>query len=448
MLEDGETEGAWPMASAGGEEPSPISQAEDRRFNVMMQLKAEIAQQEARVLASERARQESVQYVEQIAYDEINAMQDRIAHSDHQIRQQLETIQGQGLTIEEMTLEDEGATYRCEGLERMNTMAQEVAVHLKNRVISITEEFNAQGINAEEMYHQANHEIASLRRSLEAANHRYMIAQSELNAALEETAKQHARELYNKDLDRQELVRAHYTQESTQQGIILDLHQRLLNEESSLQTVRRKMFENRNEIHDMQLAYNEVVERNRSYESQLAIQDRVKSEMVQGQALSWETVDRAFPILASEIHGLKEALIQRDEKIHQQRLIMEQYAKDDQDRALSNDGNESILRMQQLADRQGGQIERMSTRVRDTEEYNKELISHMEALRTFQGPNRSVDLGKVQDMKDAYENRIHEIEGRLKIVSADYSCKVRMVDELVERKSSCVMKLMMPKVKP
>ena len=186
-----------------------------------------------------------MQRIEQIAYDEISAMQDSFAHRDAQIRQQLEMIRGQGHTIEEMTIEDEGATYRCEGLERMNHLAQEVAAHLKNRVISINEEFNVQGINAEQMHHEANHEIANLRRTLESMNQRYMVAQSELSVAsssAEEVARQHSKELFNKDMERQETMRLHYHQESTQQGIIIDLQQKLLNEETSLQAAQQRLL--------------------------------------------------------------------------------------------------------------------------------------------------------------------------------------------------------------
>ena len=125
------------------------------------EFRAGLAQEQAKVIASERARQESIQQLENIAYDEIRAMQDRIKHRDGQIRLQESVIQSQGSTIEEMTIEDEGATYRCAELERMNVMAHEEAVHLKERVLSINEEYNAQGINAEEMYHEANSEIAT-----------------------------------------------------------------------------------------------------------------------------------------------------------------------------------------------------------------------------------------------------------------------------------------------
>ena len=52
-------EGVLPSAITGGEEPSPISNVEERMFNTMGVLRAEIAQQESRVLQSERARQES-----------------------------------------------------------------------------------------------------------------------------------------------------------------------------------------------------------------------------------------------------------------------------------------------------------------------------------------------------------------------------------------------------
>ena len=85
-------------------------------------------------------------------------MMERISHSDQFTRHPEEMLHGQGLTIEKMIIEDEGATYRCMELERMNVMAQEVAAHLKNRVVSINEEYNAQGLNAELVCNEANAE--------------------------------------------------------------------------------------------------------------------------------------------------------------------------------------------------------------------------------------------------------------------------------------------------
>ena len=127
MIEDGFTEGAWPSAVAGGHDSSPITFEKEQRCNTMMELRAEIAQQESCVIASERARQESVQHIEKVAYYETEAtqerimprdhqirQQERIMHRDHQIRQQGAVIQGQGATTHEMTIEDERATYGCE----------------------------------------------------------------------------------------------------------------------------------------------------------------------------------------------------------------------------------------------------------------------------------------------------------------------------------------------
>ena len=428
----GRTDDVLPSANIGREEPSPISDIEERRFHAMGLLRAEVAQQESRVIASERARQESVQRIEQIAYDEISAMQASITQRDAQIRQQLEMIRGQGQTIEEMTIEDEGATYRCEELERMNRLTQEVATHLKNRVLSINEEFHVQGINAEQMYYEANHEIASLRRTLESLNQRYMVAQSELGVAsssAEEVARQHAKDLFNKDMERQETMRLHYHQESTHHGIIIELQQKLLNEEASLQTVQRRLHDRRNEVHDMQLEMNEAIEHNRTCESQLAVYHEVKERMEQQPLVVQEVVDKSFPTLAAEINGLKAAIVERDEKIRKQGIIMDQYARDDADRALSNDGNESMLRLQQLIDKQGGQLEKMAKHLGDVEGYNKDLVSKMETMKTFQGPNHSVDMDKVQEMKESFEKRIHEMEGRMRILGTDYSRKVKVIDE-------------------
>ena len=210
----------------------------------------------------------------------------------------------------------------------MNVIAQEVAMHLKERVISINEGYNVQGCNAEEMYHEANMEVGKLRRSLEAMNQRYMVAQSELHLAsssAEETARQHAREMFNKDLERQETIREYYNQESTQQGIILDLQRNLLNEEQSVQKVQKALYERRNEAHDMQLELNEAVGHSRPYEAQLAIQDKVRQEIIQDRQTPQEEIEKAYPILASEKYSLKEVIKEKDAKLKQQSVIMAQY---------------------------------------------------------------------------------------------------------------------------
>ena len=80
-------------------------------------------------------------------------------------------------------------------------------------------------------------------------------------------------------------------------------------------------------------------------------------------------------------------------------------------------------------DKQGGQIERMAKQMRDVEEYNKDLVSKMETMKTFQGPNQSVDMARVQEMKEAFEKRIYEMEGRMRILGTDYSRKVKAIDE-------------------
>ena len=151
-------------------------------------------------------------------------------YRDQFIRRQEEMLQGQDETIQQMTLEDEGATCRCMELERMSQMSQEVAIHLRNRVMAINEEFNTQGRSAEFMYHEADAEMQHMRRALDVANHRYSIARSELEAsskAYDELARQHATELSDKDTERQNILRESYEREATSRGSILDLQQKV-----------------------------------------------------------------------------------------------------------------------------------------------------------------------------------------------------------------------------
>ena len=83
-------------------------------------------------------------------------------------------------------------------------------------------EYNAQGINVEMVYQEANFEIANL---IEAANHRYA-AQSEMEASwvtFEQTSRQHARDMFDNDPERQSLTKEHSHRDATQKAIILDL---------------------------------------------------------------------------------------------------------------------------------------------------------------------------------------------------------------------------------
>ena len=270
-----------------------------------MELKAEIARQEAKVLASERSRSEAIHQIESIAYQEFESMTERIMHRDQLIRRQEEMLQGQGETIQQMTLEDEGATYRCMELERMSQMSQEVAAHLKNRVMSINEEFNAQGRSAEFMYNEADADIRQLRRSLDVANHRYTIARSELEAssnAYDEMAKQHATEIFDKGVERQNIIRESYEREATGRGAVLDLQQKYMHEERELQAEMRRIYATRNEVHDVHLEMNELAEQKRSLETQVVRHQTFRDEMAaRGNALSIDDARNGNPELAEEL---------------------------------------------------------------------------------------------------------------------------------------------------
>ena len=163
-----------------------------------------------------------------------------------------------------------------------------------------------------------------LRRNLEAANHRYAIAQSEFQVAsssLDESARNHAREMFNKDLERRGAVKEMYSVETTQQNLILDLQRKLLNEEQSVHQVRGTMWERRNEVHDMQLELNEALGHKRLYETQLAIQDRVKSEMSSDQQITKEAIEKAYPALAAEIHSLQNLVKSKDVQLRKMGVI-------------------------------------------------------------------------------------------------------------------------------
>ena len=227
MLDDLLTPGvAWPSAPTENDVPSPIEEREEKHHRVKGELRAEIARQEARVLAVERSKNEAIQQIESAVYREIESMSESITFRDQHIRRQEEMLQGQGETIQQMTLEDEGATYRCMELERMNTMSQEVAVHLRNKVMAINEEFSVQGQTAEYVYQEADTEIQQMRRALEVANLRYSNARSELKSAArthDELTRKHAMELFKKEDERQTVLREGYEREAIGRGSIYDL---------------------------------------------------------------------------------------------------------------------------------------------------------------------------------------------------------------------------------
>ena len=199
-------------------------------------------------------------------------MSESITVCDQHIRRQEEMLQGQGETIQQMTLEDEGATYRCMELERMNTMSQEVAVHLRNKVMAINEEFSVQGQAAEYVYQEADTEIQQMRRALEVANLRYSNARSELESAArthDELTRKHAMELFKKEDERQTVVREGYEREAISRGSIYDLQRKCMMEEREYEEEMQLFYQARNEIHDAHLEMNEIIEQKRTLETQI-----------------------------------------------------------------------------------------------------------------------------------------------------------------------------------
>ena len=74
MLDDLPTqEATWPTALADADVTSPVSNREEMHFRVKGELRAEIARQEARVLASERSKFGAIQQIESVAYQEVES---------------------------------------------------------------------------------------------------------------------------------------------------------------------------------------------------------------------------------------------------------------------------------------------------------------------------------------------------------------------------------------
>ena len=320
---------AWPLAPTESEAPSPIETREDKHFRVKSELKAEVIRQEARAQAAERSKAEAIRHIESTVYREIESMSESITQRDRHIRMQEEMLHGQGETIQQMTLEDEGATYRCMELERMNTMSQEVAVHLRNKVMAINEEFSVQGQAAEYVYHEADTEIQQMRLNLELTNRRYANARSELEAAArnhDELARQHAMELFKKEDERQTAVREKYEQEAINRGSIYDLQRKYILEERGYEEEMQLFYQARNEIHDAHLEMNEIIEQKRTLETQIARHQTFRDEIdARGNLLAVEDGNTGNSELVEEVCRLREEIKDRDEQIQASKLTIQMY---------------------------------------------------------------------------------------------------------------------------
>ena len=119
----------------------------------------------------------------------------------------------------------------------------------------------------------------------------------------------------------------------------------------------------------------------------------------------------------------------KDAKMKEMDIILDQYAKDDAERAASSENNESILRIQRLCDQQASQLEHMSKSYADAKQYNDHLLAQSESLKSFQDANRSIDLGKVQAMKDERERQSKIWESRIRLMGIERRRDMEILDE-------------------
>ena len=97
---------------------------------------------------------------------------------------------------------------------------------------------------------------------------------------------------------------------------------------------------------------------------------KVRHERVRDQQIPRDEIEKAaYPILASEIYGLKETIKGKDTKLRKMDIILDQCAKDDAGRAASSENNESLLRIQWLCNQQASELELLSESYMDTKQY-------------------------------------------------------------------------------
>ena len=422
---------AWPLAPTESEAPSPIETREDKHFRVKSELKAEVIRQEARAQAAERSKAEAIRYIESTVYREIESMSESIKQRDRHIRMQEEMLHGQGETIQQMTLEDEGATYRCVELERMNTMSQEVAIHLRNKVMAINEEFSVQGQAAEYVYHEADTEIQQMRLNLELANRRYANARSELESAArnhDEMKRQHAMELFKKEDDRQTAVREKYEQEAINRGSIFDLQRKYILEERGYEEEMQLFYQARNEIHDAHLEMNEIIEQKRTLETQIMRHQTFRDEIeARGNLLAVEDGNTGNSELVEEVCRLREEIQDKDEQIQASKQTIQMYHSEQSmhSEAAFRDG--TFKEMEKAITVQSNELRTHQHTIKERNEECARLRREIEVMERVRDINGHIDLGTVQNQRKKLEQRILELENMQSVIKGEH---LRMTDEI------------------
>ena len=420
---------AWPLAPTENEVPSPIETQEDKHFRVKGELRAEIARQEARVLAVERSKTEAIQQIESAVHREIEAMSESIMHRDQHIRRQEEMLQGQGETIQQMTLEDEGATYRCMELERMNAMSQEVAVHLRNKVLAINEEFGEELLNTCTIKQIQRYSRCDF--TLEMANRRYANARSELESAArtqDELTKQHAMELFKKEDERQTVLREGYEREAISRGSIYDLQRKCMLEERAVQEEMQLFYHARNEIHDAHLEMNEIVEQKQTLATQLARHQTFRDEITaRGDMLAVEDGAIGNPELVEEICRLREEIKDKDEQIQTDKLTIQMYHSEQamHSEAAFRDG--IFKEMEKGMTQQANELRELNHTVKEKREENARLRRDIEVMERVRDVNGQVDLAAVQLERKKLEDRVLQLENMQSVLKGEH---LRMTDEI------------------
>ena len=422
---------AWPLAPTENEAPSPIETREDKHHRIKSELRAEVIRQEARVQAFERSKAEAIQQIESAVYREIESMSESITLRDRHIRMQEEMLHGQGETIQQMTLEDEGATYRCMELERMNTMSQEVAVHLRNKVMAINEEFNVQGQAAEYVYHEADTEIQQMRLALDIANRRYSNARCEFESAArthDELTRKHAMEIFKKEDERQTVMRERYEQEAINRGSIYDLQRKYILEERGYEEEMQLFYQARNEIHDAHLEMNEIIEQKQALETQIVRHQTFRDEITaRGNLLAVEDATTGNSELVEEVCRLREEIKERDEQIQASKLTIQMYHSEQSMHSEAAFREGTFNEMEKAITIQSNELRAHQHTIKEKSEENARLRREIEVMERVRDVNGQIDLAAVQLQRKKLEQRVLELENMQSVLKGEH---LRMTDEI------------------
>ena len=310
-------------------------------------------------------------------------------------------------------------------------MSQEVAVHLRNKVMAINEEFSVQGQAAEYVYHEADTEIQQMRRALEVANFRYSNARSELESAArthDALTRKHAMELFKKEDERQTAVREGYEREAISRGSIYDLQRKYILEERGYEEEMQLFYQARNEIHDAHLEMNEIIEQKQALETQIVRHRTFRDEITaRGNMLVVGDATTGNSELVEEVCRLREEISDRDEQIQASKLTIQMYHSEQSmhSEAAFRDG--TFNEMEKAITIQSNEFRTHQHTIKEKSEENARLRHEIEIMERVRDVNGQVDMAAVQFQRKKLEQRVLELENMQSVLKGEH---LRMTDEI------------------